>query len=55
MARIHLMAGDLVSAYRSAVPSAESGDQESIALLVDICTRAGDDERAGLWRSRLSV
>lgn len=55
MARIHLIAGDLVNAYRSAVPSAEAGDRESMALLVDICTRAGDDERARLWRSRLAV
>lgn len=55
MAQIHLLAGDLVSAYRAALPSAEAGDRESIALLVDICTRAGDDERAQMWRSRLSV
>ncbi len=54
MARIHLMAGDLASAYRAAVPSAEAGDQESVALLVDICTRAGDEQRADLWRSRLA-
>lgn len=55
MARIHLMAGDLVSAYRAAVPSAEAGDRESMELLVDICTRAGDEERAHHWRSRLAA
>lgn len=53
MARIHFMAGDLVSAYRSAVPSAEAGDADSIALVVEICTRAGDHERAREWQARL--
>ena len=52
MAQIHLKAGDLVGAYRSALPPAEAGDPESIDLLVEICERAGDVNRAQQWRDR---
>jgi hypothetical protein len=50
MGLIHLQAGDLVSAYRYFLPSAEAGDPEAVARLVEICERAGDTERADRWR-----
>lgn len=52
MAQIHLKAGDLVGAYRAALPAAEAGDPGSIDLLVEICERAGDTARAQTWRER---
>jgi hypothetical protein len=51
MGLIHLQAGDLVSAYRYFLPSAEAGDPEAVARLVEICERAGDTERADRWRN----
>lgn len=55
MGQILLSAGDLVGAYRYFLPSAERGDAEAIAQLVDICERGGDAERAESWRQRLAV
>ncbi len=53
MATIHLMAGDLAGAYREVLPGAQAGDPASVALIIDICERAGDQARASEWRERL--
>ncbi len=53
MASIHLMAGDLAGAYREVLPGAQAGDHASVALIIDICERAGDEQRAAKWRERL--
>jgi hypothetical protein len=53
MAQIHLLAGDLVTAYKSALPGAEAADPEAMSLLVQICEKAGDTGRAQQWRERL--
>lgn len=55
LARIHLMSGDLASAYRSALPSAQAGDRVSIELLIEVCEKAGDQGRATMWRERLAA
>jgi hypothetical protein len=52
MGEIHLMAGDLVSAYRFFLPDAEKGVPSAIAKLVEISERAGDTATAEKWRSR---
>ena len=52
MGEIHLMAGDLVSAYRFFLPDAEKGVPSAIAKLVEISERAGDAATAEKWRSR---
>jgi len=49
---IHLHAGDLVGAYRYFEPLAEQGDADAVEHLIDICQRAGDVERASMWRGR---
>lgn len=51
---IQFQAGDFVSAYRSVVPAAERGDRGAIELIVEICQRAGDAERAAAWQAKLS-
>jgi len=50
MGDIQLRAGDLVGAYRSFLPMAESGNVEAMLRLVEICERAGDSARAQRWR-----
>ena len=55
MAQIHLLAGDLVTAYKSALPGAEAGDPEAMTLLVQTCEQAGDAPRAQQWRGRLAA
>ena len=52
MGEIHLMAGDLVSAYRFFLPDAEKGVPSAIAKLVEISERAGDAATADKWRDR---
>jgi hypothetical protein len=52
MGLIHLHAGDLVGAYRYFEPLAEQGDADAVEHLIDICQRAGDVERASMWRGR---
>lgn len=52
MGEIHLLAGDLVSAYRFFLPDAEKGVPSAIAKLVEISERAGDAATAEKWRSR---
>lgn len=52
MGEIHLMAGDLVSAYRFFLPDAEKGVPSAIAKLVEISERAGDTATAATWRER---
>lgn len=54
MGQIHLMAGDLVSAYRFFLPDAEKGQREAIRMLVEIAERGGDAATAEKWRSRLA-
>jgi hypothetical protein len=55
VAAIHLAAGDLVGAYRAALPMAQSGDAASIDLLIELCERAGDKPRSQEWRARRRV
>ncbi len=55
MGLIHLQAGDLTSAYRFFLPLAQAGDREAIGHLIDICERAGDEERAQTWRAELTT
>lgn len=55
LARIHLMSGDLVSAYRVALPMAEAGDSDSIEVMIQICEKAADATRAASWRERLAA
>jgi thioredoxin-like negative regulator of GroEL len=55
MAEIHFLAGDLAGAYTSALPSADSGDRAAMALLVQICEKAGDADRTQHWQSRLAA
>lgn len=50
MGEIHLMAGDLVSAYRFFLADAEKGVPSAIAKLVEISERAGDEVTAEKWR-----
>ena len=52
MGEIHLLAGDLVSAYRFFLPDAEKGVPSAIEKLVEISERAGDAATAEKWRSR---
>ena len=54
MGRIHLQAGDFVSAYRYFLPWAEDGNAEAIAQLVEICELAGDSNRAATWAAKLT-
>jgi len=54
MGLIHLQAGDLVGAYRFFLPDAERGDEQAIAHLIDVCVRAGDNQRADTWKQRLA-
>ena len=55
MGEIHLLAGDLVSAYRFFLPDAEKGVPSAIAKLVEISERAGDAATAERWRSRATA
>lgn len=52
MGEIHLMAGDLVSAYRFFLPDAQKGVPSAIARLVEIAERAGDATTAQKWREK---
>ena len=52
IAGIHMAAGDLVGAYRAALPMAQAGDTAAIDLLIEVCERAGDTARAQGWRAR---
>ena len=55
MARIHLLAGDLVTAYASALPGAEAGDTDAIRMIIKICEKAGDQERVTRWQAALDT
>lgn len=52
MGEIHLMAGDLVSAYRFFLPDAEKGVPSAMGRLVEIAERAGDAATAQKWREK---
>jgi hypothetical protein len=55
MARINMLAGDLVNAYAAAFPGAEAGDSEAIRMMIEICEKAGDQDRSARWRAVLET